>query len=54
MQMAFVGDEKKDIECGNAAGAMSVLVNRTDEVREYGQAGTISDLTGVLELIGEN
>ena len=50
-EMIFVGDEKKDVECAISAGVVSVLVNRTDEKKEYGQDHTIksmSELPGVL------
>lgn len=47
----FVGDEKKDMVCANAAGAYSVLINRSKETKRYGQAEEISSLLGVLDII---
>ena len=35
--MAFVGNEKKDMECAKRAGVKAILMNRTDERKEYGQ-----------------
>lgn len=49
-KIAFVGDEKKDIECAKNAGAISVLINRTDEEKNYGQDYTIQSLTELLNL----
>ena len=43
-------DEKKDIECAKNAGAISVLINRTDEEKNYGQDYTIQSLTELLNL----
>jgi putative hydrolase of the HAD superfamily len=49
-KITFVGDEKKDIECAKNAGAISVLINRTDEEKNYGQDYTIQSLTELLNL----
>ena len=51
-ELAFVGDERKDIKCAHNAGAVGILVNRTSEIRDYGQDHTINDLSGLLELVG--
>ena len=47
--MMFVGDEIKDMLCAHNAGAMAVLINRTGEIKDYGQDIEIKDLT---ELVG--
>ena len=49
-KIAFVGDEKKDIECAKNAGAISVLINRSNEEKDYGQDHTIRRLDEVLDL----
>ena len=49
-EIIFVGDEEKDIVCANNAGAYSVLINRSDERKEYGQAVEIKSLTELIEL----
>lgn len=36
-EMAFVGDKKKNMECAKHAGVKAILMNRTDERKEYGQ-----------------
>ncbi len=50
-EMAFAGDEKKDIECAKNAGAFAVLVNRTDEEKDYGQDLTVRSLDELFEKI---
>ena len=49
--VAFVGDERKDMDCARNAGAAGILVNRTGEAKEYGQAFEIKDLSGILNLL---
>ena len=49
--MVFVGDEKKDMECAKNAGAVAVLINRTDEKREYGQDFEIKNLRELSKII---
>ena len=49
-EIVFVGDEEKDIICANNAGAYSVLINRSDERKEYGQAVEIKSLIELIEL----
>jgi len=36
-EMAFVGDEEKDIVCAVNAGVYSILINRSDSNKNYGQ-----------------
>jgi putative hydrolase of the HAD superfamily len=47
----FVGDEPVDIIGANKTGMVSVLINRSDEKRDYGQKYTVSSLTEILELV---
>ena len=51
-ETAFVGDEIKDVQCAKNAGAVSVLINRTGETKDYGQDYEIKDLREVIGLIG--
>lgn len=48
-EMIFVGDEEKDIICANNAGAYSVLINRDNIEKSYGQKKAIQSL---IELLG--
>lgn len=50
-ELVFVGDEKKDIECAHNAGTKGILINRTDEDKDFGQDHTINDLSGLLSLL---
>lgn len=43
-EMIYVGDEEKDIAGANGVGAISVLINRSDAVKEYGQDFSIRSL----------
>lgn len=47
-EIAFVGDEEKDIMCAFNAGAYSILINRSDSVKNYGQNKEISSLDELL------
>lgn len=47
-EMAFVGDEEKDIMCAINAGAYSILINRSDSVKNYGKNREISSLDELL------
>ena len=49
-EMIFVGDEKKDMECAANAGAVSVLIDRTDGEKSFGQDYTIKSLAELLTL----
>lgn len=51
VEMIFVGDEKKDIECAKNAGAKAVLINRTNEQKEYGQDLEIKSLAELITYI---
>ena len=50
-EIAFVGDEVKDVQCAKNAGAVSVLINRTGETKDYGQDYEIKDLQEIIPLI---
>lgn len=50
-EMMFVGDEKKDIECALSAGAVAVLINRSDEAISFGQDFTIRSLKELLKIL---
>ncbi|MBR6366171.1 MAG: HAD family hydrolase [Lachnospiraceae bacterium] len=50
-ELAFVGDEAKDMECARNAGALGILVNRTDEKKEFGQDLEIRDLAELLHCV---
>ena len=50
-EMMFVGDEKKDVECAISAGAAAVLINRSDEEKNYGQAYEIRELIELVAFI---
>ena len=52
-ELVFVGDEQKDIECAHNAGTKGILINRTDEDKEFGQDQTINDLTGLIDAVAE-
>lgn len=49
--IVFVGDEEKDITCGKNAGAYSVLINRDDTTKNYGQDLEIRSLMELLDII---
>jgi len=49
-QIAFVGDEEKDIVGANNVGMVSVLVNRSDEAKDFSQNHTINSLTEILTI----
>ena len=50
-ELAFVGDEAKDMECARNAGVLGILVNRTDEKKEFGQDLEIRDLAELLHCV---
>ena len=50
-EIAFIGDEIKDVMCAKGAGAVSVLINRTGETKDFGQDYEIKDLREVIGLI---
>ena len=50
-EIAFVGDEIKDMQCAKGAGAKAVLINRTGETKDYGQDWEITDLREISRMI---
>ena len=50
-EMVFVGDEKKDIECAINTGTISVLINRDNEEKKYGQNYVIRELKELVTII---
>lgn len=50
-EMIFVGDEKKDMECAINAGAVAILINRSDEEKKYGQNYEIKGLKELVDII---
>ena len=50
-EMAFVGDEEKDIMCAANAGVYSVLINRSNEIKNYGQNEEIKSLDELLSMV---
>ena len=52
-ELAFVGDEKKDIECAHNAGAVAILINRTEEVKDFGQDIEIKSLSELLNILSK-
>ena len=49
-EMIFVGDEEKDIACAANAGVYSVLINRSNEIKNYGQNKEIKSLDELLAM----
>lgn len=50
-EILFVGDEKKDPMTAKRFGCKSVLINRSDEPREFGQDYTVKDLREIFRLL---
>lgn len=50
-EIIYVGDEKKDIICANNEGAYAVLINRSDENKNYGQQKTICSIAQLIDLV---
>lgn len=50
-EIIYVGDEKKDMLCANNAGAYAVLINRSDENKNYGQQETICSIAQLIDLV---
>jgi putative hydrolase of the HAD superfamily len=51
-EMAYVGNEEKDIIGANNAGIMSILINRTEEKISYGETYQFKDLRGIRRVYG--
>lgn len=50
-EMLYVGDEEKDIVGANRLGICSVLVNRSDVQKDFGQAFTVNSLSEIQKII---
>ncbi len=50
-KIIFVGDEMKDILCAKNSGAISVLINRSNEKKNFGQDYEISTLVELLDIL---
>ena len=50
-QMLYIGDEEKDIIGANKLGIVSVLINRSDTKKDYGQLYTAKSLNDVQKII---
>lgn len=50
-KIIFVGDEMKDILCARNAGAISVLINRSNEKKNFDQDYEITSLKELLDII---
>lgn len=50
-EMAFVGDEEKDIICARNAGVYSILINRDNGMKNYGQDKGIKSLDELLTMV---
>ena len=50
-EMLYIGDEEKDIVGANNLGMISVLVNRSDTQKDFGQSYTVNTLNEIQKLI---
>lgn len=50
-QVVMVGDEEKDIICANKAGVYSVLINRREEFKNFGQRKTIHTMLELHDIV---
>ena len=50
-QIIMVGDEEKDIICANNAGVYSVLINRSENFKGFGQKETIHTMLELPEIV---
>ena len=50
-EMLYIGDEEKDIIGANKLGIISVLINRSDIEKDYGQSYTIRSLNDVQKIL---
>ena len=49
-EMAFVGDEEKDMLCASNTGVYSILINRDGSIKNYGQDKEIDSLDKLLKM----
>lgn len=50
-EMLYIGDEEKDIIGANKLGIISVLINRSDIQKDFGQSYTVNSLTDIQKII---
>ena len=53
-EMLYIGDEEKDIAGANKLGIISVLINRSDTPKDFGQAYTVNSLSEIQQIINPN
>ncbi len=54
--MIFIGDEEKDIKTAKNAGCISILINRSEVNKAYGQdyeISSLSEIIGILKLVND-
>lgn len=51
-EMLFIGDEEKDIVGAKRLGMVAVLINRSGEIRNFGQDNTLDSLSGIFDMVG--
>jgi putative hydrolase of the HAD superfamily len=49
--MVYIGDEEKDIVGANKLGIPSILVNRSNDIKAFGQKHTINSLSDIVGII---
>lgn len=49
--MIFIGDEEKDIIGAQKLGIVSALINRSKEIKDFGQDYTLESLSDILSIL---
>lgn len=49
--MIFIGDEEKDIIGAKKLGIISVLINRSKEIKDFGQDYTLESLCDIFSVL---
>ncbi|MDE6742898.1 MAG: HAD family hydrolase [Lachnospiraceae bacterium] len=50
-EMLFIGDEEKDIIGAKKLGIVSALINRSKEIKDFGQDYTLDSLSGIFTIL---
>ena len=50
-EMIFIGDEEKDIIGAKNLGIFSALINRSKEIKDFGQDYTLESLSGIFTIL---
>lgn len=50
-EMIFIGDEEKDIIGAKKLGIVSALINRSKEIKDFGQDYTLESLSGIFSIL---